>query len=239
MMLKRENHIYQSSLLTELGVIHGYSTRHFGDLRVSRNREKFLDELHVKREDTVVGEQVHGTRIAVVSTRDRGKILDGIDGLVSKYPKVVLGVTFADCVPILAVDNDAIIIGTAHAGWKGTLEGIAKQLIEEMRDAGANIKNIYISIGPHIGMCCYNVMEDRALAFQDRFGDNEKITVRIQGQWHLDIGFVNYRALLDAGVQKDHIDAPPTCTSCQVAVFNSFRKDSKETFGAQLGVISL
>jgi len=150
-----------------------------------------------------------------------------------------IGVTFADCVPILAVDPKAKIIGTAHAGWKGTLARIARELIGAMTNAGANIHTIYISIGPSIGMCCYNVTDDRAKAFQKQFGNNEKIAARIQGKWYLDIGYANYLQLLEAGIMKEHIDTSEACTSCQVAEFHSFRKDKKGTFGVQLGVIRL
>lgn len=220
----------QSKLLTHLGVTHGYSTR-------SEPREKFFAALGITKNDMVVGEQVHGTRVAEVKDNDKGKVLSGIDGLISKQQPI--GVTFADCVPILAASPRAKIIGTAHAGWKGTLAGVARALIQSMKNAGATINDIYVSIGPHIGMCCYNVLPDRVLAFEKLFGQNEKIATRIQGQWHLDIGYANYEELLDAGIQKDHIDVPVTCTSCQVALFNSFRKDPKDQFGVQMGVITL
>ncbi|MCX6793910.1 MAG: polyphenol oxidase family protein [Candidatus Gottesmanbacteria bacterium] len=222
----------RSTLLINLGIVHGYSTR-------TESREKFLEILGVRPENLVVGQQVHGTQIAVVKAGDKGKILTGIDGLVSKYCPISLGVTFADCVPILAVDPKAKIIGTAHAGWKGTLAGIAGELILVMKNAGADVNNIYVSIGPHIGMCCYNVHKDRAMTFQKQFGYNEKITARIQGAWHLDIGFANYQTLLETGIPKDNIDTSVTCTSCQISEFNSFRKDPKDKFGVQLGVIAV
>jgi len=220
----------RSPLLSSLGIVHGYSTR-------TQSRECFFDELGISKDDVVQGEQVHGIRIAVVTDGDKGKILSGTDGLVSKRSPIA--VAFADCVPVLAVDKDAGIIGTAHAGWKGTLGGIAGELIAEMKKNGANVGNVYISIGPHIGMCCYNIKEDRAGEFQKKFGMNEKISIKYQGEWRLDIGYANYVQLLDAGVMKDHIDAPVICTSCRVAEFHSFRKDSKEKFGVQLGVISI
>ncbi len=210
----------QSPLLLKLGIVHWYDDRH----------TKLNTEI-------AVPQQIHGTRIAVVTKKDQGKTIPGVDGLVSK--DIAIGVSFADCVPILAVDPKAKIIGTAHAGWKGTLHGIARELILTMTNAGADVKNIYISIGPHIGMCCYNVPDERARVFQKQFGTDEKIAARIDGDWHVDIGYVNYLQLLKAGIAKEHIDAPPSCTSCQVAEFHSFRKDSKDTFGVQLGVISL
>lgn len=219
-----------SSLFTNLGIIHGYSTR-------TESRGKFLEMLGVKPENLVVGEQVHGIRISVVKNTDKGKILAGIDGLVSKH--LPIAVTFADCVPILAVDPKARIIGTAHAGWKGTLGGIARKLIITMKNVGANVQNIYISIGPSIGMCCYNVMDDRAAAFRKQFGDNEKIAARVDGTWHLGLGYVNSQTLSEYGIKKEHIDAPIMCTSCHVAEFHSFRNDAEEKFGVQLGVIAI
>ena len=142
--------VSDAQLLSKLGIVHGYGDRH--------------TKLHT---EIAIPQQVHGTRIAVVTKKDQGKTISGVDGLVSK--DISIGVSFADCVPILAVDPEAKIIGTAHAGWKGTLHGIAQELILAMKNAGADVKNIYISIGPHIGMCCYNVGEDRAKAFQNKF----------------------------------------------------------------------
>lgn len=215
-------------------------------MRNSQDREKFLETLGLKNENLVMGEQIHGVRIARVKDSNKKSVLIGIDGLVSKgtdflqgVPLQSLGVTFADCVPLLAVDPKAHIIGTAHAGWKGTLAGIARELVTTMEKAGAKIPNVYVSVGPHIGMCCYNVLEDRAQAFIKQFGNNEKIATRIQGAWQLDIGYANYELLLESGIIKEHIDAPIMCTSCQVDQFNSFRKDPKDRFGVQMGVISL
>lgn len=222
----------QSALLAELGIVHGYSTR-------TQQREAFIQSLRVKRGDLIMGEQVHGAQVASVREGDKGNVLSGIDGLVATGTRIALGVTFADCVPILAVDPGARVIGTAHAGWKGTLGGIGEKLVSAMKTAGADINHIYVSIGPHIGMCCYNVLEDRAQAFRKQFGDDERIAAYIQGQWHLDIGFANYQTLLGTGILKDHIDAPVACTSCQIAVFHSFRKDPKDAFGVQWGIISL
>lgn len=239
MIQKHANHTYTSSLLATLGIRHGYSTRWFGDLRRDENRDRFLTTAGMKRSDLVVGQQVHGIQVALVKDADKGNILSGLDGLVTTTTGIVLGVTFADCVPILAVDPKARVVGTAHAGWKGTHAGTACELILGMKKAGADVSTIYVSIGPHIGMCCYNVYEDRALEFRKKFGQNEKISTKILGEWHVDIGYANYQLLLDSGITRDHIDAPVMCTSCQVSEFNSFRKDPKDKFGVQLGIITL
>ncbi len=222
-----------STLLASFGVDHGYSTRWFGDMRTASAREKFLDG-RIGR--LILAEQVHGVRIKRVNESDAGKIMEGYDGLVGTG---VLGVTFADCVPLLAFDPKTRTIGTAHAGWKGTLAGIAKELIRVMEQSGADRGSIVVSMGPHIGMCCYAVLPDRVHAFQNAFGENERIASRIEGAWHLDIGYANYLQLEECGIDPSRIDAPVTCTSCQVAEFNSFRKDPKESFGVQLAFVSI
>jgi YfiH family protein len=204
-------------------------------------RNNFISKLGIQTDHAVFPQQVHGSAVYCVKAKDFGSTIANNDGLVYKNHggknAMILGVHTADCVPILAIDSKVNIIGTAHAGWKGTLGTIARELIIAMKKLGADVNNIYVSIGPHIGMCCYNIMDDRARVFQKQFGINEKITGRIQGEWHLDIGYANYQTLLESGVAGDHIDASVTCTSCQVKEFYSYRKDTKETFGEQIGFI--
>lgn len=239
MIHKDSRGFYSISLFTGLPVSAAYSSRALGDMRTASSRDTFLRLVGSESKDLIMARQIHGIRVARVTGADRGQTLAETDGLVYRKDggPVVLGVSYADCVPLLALDPDANVIGVAHAGWRGTLNGIAGELVSTMIGAGCAVKNIRVSIGPHIGMCCYNILEDRAVIFQKQFGMNEKIAARIGGAWHLDIGFVNYLQLVRAGIAHAHIDAPVTCTSCQVAEFNSFRKDTKKTFGVQLGII--
>jgi hypothetical protein len=239
MIYKNSRGIFCISSFESLPVTAAYSSRAFDDMRTETARDAFLGCTGFQTKNLIMARQIHGVRVARVGSTDRGNMLPDVDGLVYKKDTgaVVLGVTFADCVPLLAVDPDASVIGVAHAGWRGTLHGIAGELIRSIVKEGGSAKNIRISIGPHIGMCCYTVAADRARAFQDRFGENEKIASQQSDGWHVDIGYANYNQLLDAGIQKDHIDAPVTCTSCQSGDFYSFRKDPKSTFGVQLGII--
>ncbi len=239
MIYKNSDGIYGISTFDLLPVTAAYSCRTLGDMRTDKSREAFLRLVGSDAEDLIMARQIHGVQVAIVTKEDRGKTLADTDGLVFKNDRspVVLGVSFADCVPLIAVDPVARVIGVAHAGWRGTLHGVARELIQTMLSVRCTAKDIRVSVGPHIGMCCYNVLEDRVKEFQKKFGGDEKITSKIKNEWHLDIGYANYVQLLDAGIIPMHIDAPVTCTSCQVGEFNSFRKDSKKTFGVQLGII--
>lgn len=239
MLKQTQDGIWQSELLLSAGVVHGYSDRHLGDMREENHREQFLSSLHLSLANLVLGEQVHGTNVGQVTTHDRGKEIRKTDGLVHKKTSgpMSLAVRVADCVPILAVDPYASIIGVAHAGWKGTLGGIAGNLIDRMKQSGADTKRVVVSIGPHIGMCCYNVAPDRAGQFADMFDNDQRVISHFEGAPHVDLGYANVRQLRDAGIPADHIDAAITCTSCQVDTFYSYRKDTTETFGEILGVI--
>ncbi len=202
-----------------------FTTRSDGDMR------------KIAHTDIILAEQIHGSDVAVVTVKDVGKIIPGVDGLVTSQV-VRLGIRVADCVPILAYDERSGITGVAHAGWRGTLGNIAGALIASMLDLGAQKTKIRVSLGPHIGMCCYDVPKDRVKNFLKIFKESETIVSFFQNTWHLDIGRANFLQLTLAGVIPSHIEAPVLCTSCQNDKYFSYRKDTKETFGEMMGTIS-
>ncbi len=216
-------------------VVYGYSSRAFGDMRILENRMKFLKTLGFTK-DVILPEQVHGNVVKILTNDAIGRI-SGADGLVTLKGSAPIGVLGADCTPLVAVDSEVHVIGVAHAGWRGTIANIAGELISAMKKVGASEKNIYVSIGPHIGMCCYSVPEERAMQFLTTFGKDAKMASRIGDEWHLDIGWTSYQQLVAAGVQKEHIDAPVICTSCQSDTYFSYRKSGKKHYGEQMGVI--
>lgn len=235
--------LYQSSIFSSIeGLVHGFSTRAAGDMRSKENRKHVLQELSELDPLLVLPEQIHGVTVMIVSKCDGARGADALvyhslKGVALKGSPVVLGVLTADCVPLLAVDPVAQIIGVAHAGWKGTVGGIATRLVASMRKEGAKTDRILVSVGPHIGMCCYDVPDERAQRFLIEFNENPKVVSEINNAWHVDIGYANFLQLKHAGIALEHIDAPPTCTKCQRDEFFSYRRDTKETFGEMLGVI--
>jgi len=110
--------------------------------------------------------QVHKTNILVVTEEDAG---DGIarplthteiDAQITNVKNVPLIVYTADCVPILMVDPISRVIATVHAGWRGTVSGIAAKTVEKMKEVyGCMPENIHAVIGPSIGPSNYEVDE--------------------------------------------------------------------------------
>jgi len=237
-MMTQKNGIRYSSLLTLPGVVHGYSTRALGDARIKTNTDTIVRNLTDRALPLLHAAQVHGNAVSIVDSATTG-IVPLADGLVSSTDNILLEVHVADCVPMLFFDPVARVVAAVHAGWKGTLAHIATNTVARMTESGATPSNILVSIGPHIGLCCYTVPEDRAQQFLAAFHATPPVAGKENGEWHLDIGQANRFELLDAGIVPVHIDAPIVCTSCQIDAFYSFRKDSRETFGEIIGVIGL
>lgn len=213
----------QSRLLQQVsGLTHGYTQRFDGDMRRQELRNTIVPDL-------TIPEQVHGNRIGTLVQ------VIGADGLVTDQVGRCVGVLVADCVPILLVDPKKSIVAAVHAGWRGTLGNITERAVESM---STTVEDVFVSIGPHIGSCCYTVPKDRADSF------NDTCTYFDGSHWHLDLGIANRIQLMRAGILPEHIDAPVVCTSCQSDIFYSYRKDlprrqagSKESFGEMLGFI--
>ncbi len=241
-MPKQTQHYITSSRFPSNGAFtHGFSTRAAGDLRNKDLRASFLsDDFQLSSEDLIMPKQVHGAKVTVVGEGDRGKVVAQSDGLVYKIGEspIALAVRVADCVPLLFIDEKAGVMGVAHAGWRGTLEGIAANTIAVMETLGATPKNITVLMGPHIGVCCYNIPKDRAQAFLRKFSSYNDIVEKRGEQDFLSLGRTNMHELVKVGVLPTHIEDVSLCTATHVSDFFSYRADSNETFGEQLAVIA-
>ncbi len=164
------------------------------------------------------------------------------DALITRHSGVALAMSSADCVPLMFYDPVERVVGLAHAGWRGTVRGIAAITIDAMGEQfGCNPYNIYAGIGPSIGSCCYEVTEEvqRYFMGQQEFDPDptdvryrklvrESATFsvkRIQGRnsLRLDLWETNRNQLLMAGVLPEHIESSEVCTSCKKEHFFSHR----------------
>ena len=116
--------------------------------------------------------QVHGGRVVHIRKKDLSSgdnTRPKADGMVTDDPGIILGVLTADCAPVLFADEDAGVVGAAHAGWKGALAGIAENTIEAMERLGARRGRIAAAIGPAIQPISYEVKAE----FRDIFLDKD------------------------------------------------------------------
>ncbi|USK35615.1 peptidoglycan editing factor PgeF [Bacillus sp. F19] len=203
------------------------------------NRRRLADELKSPLENWVCADQVHDSSIYKVSQSDKGKgILDyesairATDGLYTQEENLMLALCYADCVPLYFYEHEKKLIGTAHAGWKGTVKDIGGKMIQTwIKDEEADVTSIYAIIGPSIGPCCY-VVDDYVIEKVNQVIRNtaalpyHKVS---EGQYSLDLKQLNKQLLIHAGVKEDRILTSSLCTSCESSMFFSHRRDSGST----------
>src|ERR1700732_1925221 len=124
---------------------------------LAENRRRMAEQIGVDPEHFLNVHQTHSPDVVVASGPWQGASRPLADAIVTRSEGLAIGVTAADCGPILLVDPNARVIGAAHAGWKGALTGIVESTVEAMERLGAERGGIVAAIGPLIRQCSYEV----------------------------------------------------------------------------------
>ena len=185
----------------------------------------------------VTMKQVHGERIIEVKD-NRLKEAGEADGMITEEKGLFLGVLTADCVPILFSVRGRKLAAVAHAGWRGSLAGIAAKMIRHLKDRYEVTPSlIEAALGPAIGPCCYEIGADVSGPLVQRWGSlAEKCLQSRAGRQFLDLGEFNRLLLQDAGLPPEQIFKIGPCTRCAAEDFFSYRRDKEET-GRQISFI--
>jgi YfiH family protein len=182
--------------------------------------------------------QVHGTEVLVVDRRitnwpafEAETASSAYDAMVTTQPDLLLSVTTADCVPLLLMDADRGVVAAAHAGWRGTLGGIAAKTIQIMQERfQCRPRSIRAAIGPSIGVCCYEVDAAVLTPLKKAYPYWEEVLDKTAGaRAHLDLRRLNRRQMEEAGLDPARIETVNLCTACHSDLFHSYRRNGKGT----------
>jgi len=230
------------------GLVHAFSTRRAErndfslgpadspNPMIQMNRARFLAAIGAPGWPIIKLKQIHsGIVVDVDDTSAASEAVAG-DAALTALRGVVLAVQTADCVPVLVADIESRAVAAIHAGWRGTAAGIVKiavtRIIEKFHIAP---KTLHAVIGPHIGVCCYEVGEDVVQAMPDTSA------VETGEEWskpHVNLAAANRRQLIDAGIPETQIETSSLCTKCREDLFHSYRRDGKR-MGHLLSIIGL
>lgn len=231
------------------GIKHGFSTRlggvsngEFRSLNMSFGRgdsdENVLENYHrlcgaigVDFSTLTASSQDHHTFVRKVTSEQCGigitrpKDMQSVDGLITNEKNVALVTYYADCTPLLFVDKKNHAIGAAHAGWRGTVGKIALETVRRMEENfGTKPEDLIVTIGPVIGVCCYEVDEPVASQFVDLGLDSGKFVFpKADGKYMLDLAETNKQVLMSAGVEEKNIVKGDVCTRCNSDLIWSHR----------------
>lgn len=167
----------------------------------------------------------HGNSVATIGKHNSTE-QPTADAVVTNNIEPALTMTFADCVPIILVDNAAPALALVHAGWRGTVSGVALAAWEAMRALGAREETSTAYLGPAVGGCCYRVGDEvveRVLpmgrAGTDSLDSRDGIT-------YLDLSGLNARLLEERGVRTVRSNC---CTACRTDLLYSHRAEAGRT----------
>lgn len=129
---------------------------------VAENRRRAALAMGADPDRVVFMRQVHSNRVAYV--RDPSESWQEVDAIVTDVPGLALAALAADCAPVLLADEEAGLVGAAHSGRVGTLDGVVPALVAAMTERGARPERITALIGPAICGACYEVPEEMQAA---------------------------------------------------------------------------
>lgn len=198
---------------------------------VHENREALACELGIRSDRIVLPHQNHGTGILGIapdffsmSTEQRQASLEGIDGLMTNMRGVCIGVSTADCIPVLFYDEEHHAMGAVHSGWRGTVKGIVAKGVREMgRLFHTDVRHLKVVIGPGISLANFEVGDEVYDEFSRAGFDMTRLACR-QGKWHIDLPGCCRVQLIQEGVRAQHIQMVDICTYAHTDDYFSARR---------------
>jgi polyphenol oxidase len=210
--------------------------------KVAENRARMAKHLGVTPDHFLTCYQIHSPEVVVAETPWPASERPRADAIVTRTPNLAIGISTADCGPVLLADPEARVIGAAHAGWRGALTGVIEQTVAAMEKLGAKRGRILAAAGPMIRQRNYEVGQD----LLDRFVAMEPNTVRFfkpakrPGHSMFDLAGYVVSRLRRAEVAE--IEDLGLCTYADPAQFYSYRRATHQTepdYGRHINAIAL
>ncbi|MGD1881595.1 MAG: peptidoglycan editing factor PgeF [Paracoccaceae bacterium] len=188
---------------------------------VTINRGRVAEAMAVKPDHLLGVHQVHSADVLKVDAPRPLK--PKADAMVTNRPGLALSVLTADCQPVLFADSAASVIGAAHAGWRGALDGVLEATLKAMEDLGADRSSITAIIGPSISQRAYEVGPEFLATFLDEDPENGRFFAGGEGdRLHFDLPGFGLARLRNAGV--GHAEWIRHCTYFDPDRFYSYRR---------------
>ena len=154
----------------------------------------------------------------------RQETLEGVDALMTDLSGVCIGVSTADCIPILLYDPAHHAVCAIHAGWRGTVRRIVEKAVEAMTASyGTQPQHLVAQIGPGIHLDSFEVGDEVYEAFEQAGFDMPAISKKCD-KWHIDLPECNRLQLIAAGLSSQSIHVSPVCTFQHAADYFSARR---------------
>jgi YfiH family protein len=209
---------------------------------VAENRARMAAALDVAPENFLTAYQVHSPDVVTAEEPWTPHARPRADAIVTKRPGLSVGVSTADCGPVLFADAQARVVGAAHAGWRGALAGILEATLAAMEKLGARRGRVVAALGPMIRQPNYEVGPEFVAAFLAADAGNGRFFASSagEGRARFDLaGFIAAR-LAAAGVAR--VEDLGHCTYAEPDLFFSYRRSvhrAEPDYGRHVNAIAL
>ena len=188
---------------------------------IAENRRSLATLLGIDDSHIVMPHQVHGTEVRRIDAPQQ-EIIEGVDAVMTDVPQLCIGVSTADCIPIIIYDEAHHAACAVHAGWRGTVQRIVRVAVEAMCKAyGSLPSQMKAVVGPGISLESFEVGDEVYQQFADAGFDMSAISRRY-AKWHIDLPMCNRLQLEDAGITDIYMSN--ICTYQQASDYFSARR---------------
>jgi polyphenol oxidase len=210
---------------------------------VAENRARMAAALGVAAEELITPYQVHSPDVLIVDRPwPSGEERPRVDALVTRRPGLAVGISTADCGPVLFADPTARVVGAAHAGWRGAVSGVIEATIAAMERCGADRSRTIAVMGPMIRQSNYEVGPEFVARFETESVENKRFFLPAARIGHALFDLAGYIAgrLARAGIAQ--VEDLGHCTYADAQRFFSYRRSThlKEAdYGRHINAIAL
>ena len=193
------------------------------EVHIAANKVALCGLLGIDSNRLVMPHQVHDCVVRRIDGPQQG-VIEGVDAVMTDVPQLCIGVSTADCIPVLLYDSTHRAVSAVHAGWRGTVLRIVQKAVETMRDTyGTAPADLQAVIGPGISLDSFEVGDEVYDQFLSAGFDMQPISRR-EAKWHIDLPMCNRLQLMETGVPADHIQMTNICTYQQYDRYFSARR---------------
>ncbi len=183
---------------------------------IAANRQALATLLGIPDRHIIMPHQTHSTHVCRIVAPPQS-IIEDTDVLMTDVPQLCIGVSTADCIPVLLYDAAHHAVCAVHAGWRGTQQRVVQVAVRAMTEAyGTRPESLRAVIGPGISLDCFEVGDEVYEAFAAAGFDMPTIARKMpfhgQTKWHIDLWACNRQQLIQVGVPDGQIHTAGICT---------------------------
>jgi purine-nucleoside/S-methyl-5'-thioadenosine phosphorylase / adenosine deaminase len=210
--------------------------------KVAENRARMAAALRVPPDRLLTAYQIHSPDVVTIERPWDPQERPRADAIVTRVPDIAIGVTTADCGPVLLADAAAGVIGAAHAGWRGAAGGVLEATVAAMERCGADRARMAAALGPMIRQPNYEVGPELVARFEAESEANGRFFRPSSRPGHALFDLPGYIAARLAAAGVTRVEDLGHCTYADATRFFSYRRSThrhERDYGRHINAIAL